>query len=147
MIASRVLAIYVGFHAVIYSGEVGRDLFNADVRASSLVPAALLVGLAGVLWFGAPMVARAMTKGVRDERPGPASARDLAHIAFAVAGLVIGAQALPLAAHVAARAASGDFTRDAFADLAAALARIGLGAGIVVLSRRAASALFGGDRR
>lgn len=136
LIASRVLAIYVGFTAVIFVGQLVHAIYESRPGgeiAESLIPAAIALSLAGVLWFSAPAVAARLAAGAAEEteQAAPARASDLATIAFAVAGLFIASQAIPLAVHAIVRVIAGaSEQRDAAADLLSALVRAALGGGV-----------------
>ncbi|HEX9697631.1 MAG TPA: hypothetical protein VGB64_15115 [Actinomycetota bacterium] len=149
MIASRVLAIYIAFTSIIFSGELIHALIEgrpAGVVAESALPAGVALGLALLLWVAAPAVADRLAgsaSGGAGEEDSPARAADIAAIAFTVAGLFIAAQALPLVAHALTRLAIGEGTgRDIAADLASAIARTTIGAALAATARSLAKRLF-----
>lgn len=147
LVASRVVALYVGFHAMIYSGDFLHDIIRDRDSAtfwSALVPLILLSGTAIILWTAAPKVAGwLVARTSTTDPPRTADRVDLAQIAFATAGLVIGAQAIPLAAHAIARVmVPPGINRDVVADFVAAAVRIGLGIGIVLSAHSMAIALL-----
>lgn len=149
LIASRILAIYVGFHAVIYAGDLTHDLIRAEPfaqTARSLVPLLGLLALAAVLWLLAPRVAKALAAGTADEPAGsPATAAEIATIAFVVAGLYIASQALPLLAHAAGRLAAGlGSRRDIAVDAGAAVVRLCIGVALAGGARPLSARLFRG---
>lgn len=147
-IASRVLAIYVAFTSIIFSGELIHALIErepAGIVAESALPAGVSLLLAAALWFGAPAIARRLTDDAPDQDAGsPVTARAIATIAFAVAGFYIAAQALPLAVHALIRLTVGEGTgRDIAADLASAIARTGIGLALARAASPLARRLFG----
>lgn len=149
LLASKILAVYVGFHAVVYAGDVAHALIRHDPVAEvarSVVPLVAVLALATVLWVAAPWVAGRLAAGTTatPDGAGPATAAEIAAIAFAVAGLYIASQALPLIAHGLGRLATGTGSgRDVAADLASAVVRLGIGAGVGLGAGRLAARMVG----
>lgn len=145
LIASRVLAVYVGFTAIIFAGKLVHSVFEARPAgeiAESLLPASIALTLAAVLWFRAAAVADRIAAGSDDDDTGTVGARDAATIAFAVAGLFIASQAIPLAVHGIVRLAGGAAGLDAAADLVSALIRAAIGAGVAAAAPAIARRMF-----
>ncbi|HEX9696542.1 MAG TPA: hypothetical protein VGB64_09560 [Actinomycetota bacterium] len=149
LLASRIVAIYIGFHAVIYSGEFAHDLIrrrSVAVLARSFAPLTALLALAAILWILAPRVAAALLRGsapadangepdAESAGEGPLRARDAGTIAFAVSGLFIAAQAAPLLAATVQRFVGGVWNRDATGDVLALGTRVLIGVLVFVNAR------------
>jgi len=147
LLASRIVAIYIGFHAVIYSGEFAHDLIRrrpVAVLARSFAPLTALLALAAILWILAPRVAAALLRGsapaegepdAESAGEGPLRARDAGTIAFAVSGLFIAAQAAPLLAATVQRFVGGVWNRDATGDVLALGTRVLIGVLVFVNAR------------
>ncbi|HVL91456.1 MAG TPA: hypothetical protein VM841_14605 [Actinomycetota bacterium] len=146
VVASRVLAIYVAFTSIIFAGELIKAIIErqpAGAIAEPALPAAVALTLALVLWFAAPAVAARLAREPLGDDDPPARAREIALIAFTVAGLYIAAQALPLAVHALARIALAEGTaRDVTADLVSAAARTGIGVTLALLAPLLSRRLF-----
>ncbi len=151
LLASRLVAIYLGFPALIYSGELGHDLIRGRepaVLARSFFPIVFLLGLAAVMWILAPRVADAFLRDPKappDQHAGQETlqARDVGAIAFAVAGLIIATQATPLLASTVQRLVGRVWNRDATTDLVAAITRIAIGAVVFLKARVLATSVLG----
>jgi hypothetical protein len=148
LVASRILAIYIGFHALIYAGEFAHDLIRMRplaVLARSVAPICGFMLVAGALWWKAPRIADAMMRGAPepDEGEPAATGRELGAIAFGVAGLLIAAQATPLLASTIQRLVGGVWSTDATGDVLAAATRIVIGALVFANARRLSNAILG----
>lgn len=155
LLATRIIAIYVAFHAIIYGGEFAHDLLRARpvaVLARSFVPVGALVVLAAGFWMLAPRVARALIRdpgavSATEQPQAPPDANAIGAIAFGALGLFIASQAAPLFASTIQRLVGGVWNGDATGDVIAATVRIALGIAIFFGSARLADGILRLRRR